>query len=459
MKLPSLLISTAAILALSWPKLVLALPTDVPQISGHHLDVRYWVDKTEDADALLLSAEAIQNLNHNTFKQQPELTEIDELPAQYAKPQLLEMIDKVSSVPAYDRFFADGRQLTGSDYERYRENMNVGELKPHNPVRYALVINRTTMRRFPSQDKAYNDEMDLDIDRFIETGLFPGDALAILHQSKDGNWLLARAYHYLAWVPAKDVAIGSKALVSDFRNAEPFVVVSGAKVLTNYNPELPQLSEKQLDMGVRLPLLTNAQVGHSLYGQNPYSSYVVSLPYRNDDGSLAIKPALISRNQDIHTGYLPYTRENIIRQGFKFLGERYGWGHDYNARDCTGFVSEVYRTFGILMPRNSGQQGKGQYGINQRFADNTAEREKLSAISSMDVGDLAYIPGHVVMYLGEDNGQPYVIHDVHGMSYLDEKNNYYKGILNGVSVTPLLPMRLSPESSYVDKIYTIKSIR
>ncbi|GGD75034.1 SH3 domain-containing protein [Lacimicrobium alkaliphilum] len=459
MKLSSLLIITATTLALNWSHYLSAQPTDVPHISPRHLSAQYWVDKTEDAEQRLLSASAIQELNQHTFKQQSELAETDKLPEQYARAQLLEMLNNVSSVPGYNRFFANGDPLTEQDYARYRDNMNLDALEPNNPVRHALVTTRTTMRRFPSPDKAYNDEMDPDIDRFIETGLFPGDAVAILHQSKDGDWLLARAYHYLAWIPAKDVAIGSKEKVYGFKNAEPFVVVTGAKVFTNYNPQLPQLSEKQLDMGVRLPLLSNQEVEHNLYGQNPYTSYVVTLPFREDDGSLSIKPALISRNQDISSGYLPFTRGNIIRQGFKFLGERYGWGHDYNARDCTGFVSEVYRTFGILMPRNSTQQGKGRYGINVRFDQNASKKEKLSAINNMDVGDLAYIPGHVVMYLGEDNGQPYIIHDVHGMSYLDDQNNYYKGILNGVSVTPLLPMRLSESSSYVDKVYTIKSIR
>ncbi len=29
-------------------------------------------------------------------------------------------------------------------------------------------------------------------------------------------------------------------------------------------------------------------------------------------------------------GYLPYTKENIIKQGFKFKGEEYGWGGGIN---------------------------------------------------------------------------------------------------------------------------------
>jgi cell wall-associated NlpC family hydrolase len=60
--------------------------------------------------------------------------------------------------------------------------------------------------------------------------------------------------------------------------------------------------------------------------------------------------------RDTAPDYLPLTRANVIRQAFKFLGERYGWGHSFNARDCSGFTNDVYRSFGILMPPNSGAQ-------------------------------------------------------------------------------------------------------
>ncbi|GAA0357143.1 SH3 domain-containing protein [Bowmanella denitrificans] len=436
-----------------------AADTDVIGIQMQHLQSEYWVNKQKDANQVLLSQTQIKQLNQRTFNQQNELQDLADLPAALSAEDLKAAIEQVSSIPSSDRFYADGTQLTKQHYQPYLENLNITNIRALNPVRFALVTERTHMRRFPSADKAYNQEMDLDIDRFIETGLFPGDALAIYHQSKDGQWLLARAYHYLAWLPASSVAIGTKEQVLGYGQKTPFMVVTGAKVFTNHNPEVVQLSEKQLDMGVRLPLLSNQDVNHRLYGQNPYASYAVELPFREANGSLSFKPALISRNQDLHQGYLPFTPANIIRQGFKFLGERYGWGHDFNARDCTGFVSEVYRTFGILMPRNSGEQGKGQYGQNIRFDKNSSEQDKLSALNKLQVGDLIYIPGHVVMYLGEEHGQPYVIHDVHGMAYVDKQGNFYQGGLNGVSVTPLLPMRLSQSTSYVDRIYTIKTIR
>jgi cell wall-associated NlpC family hydrolase len=157
-------------------------------------------------------------------------------------------------------------------------------------------------------------------------------------------------------------------------------------------------------------------------------------------------------------GYLPYTRQNLLRQSFKFLGERYGWGHSYNARDCSGFVSDVYKTFGILLPRNSGDQGLSAIGSNLRFDRATLAEARVESLQSLEVGDLIYMPGHVMMYLGEVNGEPYVIHDVHGLSYDTADGEYSSGVLSGVSVTPLLPLRAGNDRSYVDSIASIKKI-
>lgn len=63
------------------------------------------------------------------------------------------------------------------------------------------------------------------------------------------------------------------------------------------------------------------------------------------------------------------------------------------------------------------------------------------------------------MYIGDVNGEPYVIHDVSVFRYVDENGEYCEGVLNGVSVTPLIPLYGSRESPYVDLIYNIKRIR
>jgi len=111
------------------------------------------------------------------------------------------------------------------------------------------------------------------------------------------------------------------------------------------------------------------------------------------------------------------------------------------------------------MPRNTGQQGSGDFGENIRFSADSSVDEKLQALKKMDIGDLIYVPGHVLMYIGKVDGQPYVIHDVSIFRYTDDNGKYYEGVLNSVAVTPLIPLYGSRESTYVELMYNIKRIK
>jgi len=180
---------------------------------------------------------------------------------------------------------------------------------------------------------------------------------------------------------------------------------------------------------------------------------------RSDDGSLRIVPALLPRTADVSPDYLPLTRANLIRQAFKFLGERYGWGHSYDTRDCSGFVSEVYRSFGVLLPRNTRDQAVSPALNRLAFGAADGRDKRMDAVADLQVGDLVYIPGHVMMVIGHDNGMPYVIHDTNGGSWLGADGKPVSGHLNGVSVTPLTPLRFNATQTYVDRITNIQRIR
>ncbi len=439
--------------------------SDVIGVKVQHLDASFWLNKVEDGESILMNQQQILAHNRNLFENNAYVNDPLALPDSLTKQELLDVVNKASSIPTSNRYYQDGTQLTNEDYAEYQEMMNLAQIKSTNEVKFGLVVKRSSLRRFPTDDRVVNDGMDKDLDRFQESGVFPGEAAAVLHSSKDNQWLLVQVYNYIAWMKSADIAIGSKSEVKNYITNPSFLLVSGSKVQTNFVPNRPLISEVDLDMGTRLPLVDYSEVPNQLYAQNPYASHVVWLPTRTDKGHLQLEKALIARNKDVQLGYLPFTKTNLVKQAFKFLGERYGWGHDYNGRDCTGFVGEIYRSFGILMPRNSGDQGSSNYGIDTRFSKTKASvKNKLSVINEMQIGDLIYIPGHVMMYIGQDNTdnklpQPYVIHDVKGLAYYDQQGEFYRGTLNGVSVTPLLPLRASEEQSYLDLIYNIKRIR
>lgn len=434
--------------------------SDVIGMSEMQLSPSHWVDKLTQDNKPLMSQLSITQFNQGLIQNNPHIVEPLAMPEHLSKAQLLEKIQSISKPSSHKRFYDNGEQLNQNDYAIYIESTNQNAVKTENTVTFGLVVKRSALRTFPTLDRVFKWGKDRDLDRFQESGLFPGDAVAILHESKDKQWLLVQAYNYLAWMPKADVAVGDKTDILAFKNDDNFIVVTGSKVFTNYVPNQTAISNLQLDMGIRLPLAKRSEYSNALYGQNPFANYIVKLPTRNADGKLALKLVSIPRGQDVRLGYLPFTKQNLVTQSFKFLGERYGWGHDYNGRDCTGFVGEIYKSFGLLMPRNSGQQAKGEYGQNHFFVKGTTNAEKLKVIEQMQVGDLIYIPGHVMMYLGQDNSKPYIIHDVKGLSYIDERGEVYRGTLNGVSVTPLLPLKdYSSSEDYVNNITNIKRIR
>src|SRR3546814_7670025 len=141
-------------------------------------------------------------------------------------------------------------------------------------------------------------------------------------------------------------------------------------------------------MGIRIPVLRDWPGNKPVNGQAAYTSHVVELPVRNDDGSLRIVPALLPRTADVSADYLPLTRANLVRQAFKFLGERYGWGHSYNGRDCSGFVSEIYRSMGVQLPRNTSAQSVSPAFPRVAFDADSTRAERMAAASEEPTSDI-----------------------------------------------------------------------
>lgn len=433
--------------------------TDIEGISENMIYSEYWEKGLTNNQHEILSPHQIKHQNQQLFQTTDYMNDLTLYPETLTKKKIIAAIKLISKIPSSNRYYSNGKQLTKTDYKKYQTALNINAIPTTQNINFAMVVKRSNLRRFPTNDAVFKTNDKINIDRFQESASFPTEVVAILHESQDKKWSFVATYNYHAWIENKNIAIATKEAIFNYKHSNHFMVITGDKVLTTYNPHNKNISEIQLDMGTKIQLTAEENIPTSLGGQNTYTSYVVNLPTRNRKGYLKFEHALISRNKDVHIGYLPFNKENIIKQSFKFLGERYGWGHSFNARDCTGFVGDVYKSFGILMPRNSGQQGNNNYGANVRFSKQATTNEKLKQINQLEVGDLIYIPGHVMMYLGKNNGKPYIIHDVSGLSYFKENGNYYKSTLNGVSVTPLLPLQLNQETSYIDRIYNLKKIK
>jgi cell wall-associated NlpC family hydrolase len=455
----------AATLALAFAGVVQAreaLPVPASGVIGMgdaQLTPEFWVGKLADANRTVLDTAAIAVLNARVQKLDPSMHEIRGLPAALPQDQVKGWIEKLSKRPSSEHFDVAGKPVPAATIDTVMDNLALDAIPAQTPTRYGLVVQRAALRGYPTELRVFSHSGDTDIDRFQESALFPGDPVVIVHASRDGRWLFVVSPRYAAWTARENIAEGSAKDVFAYVDSKPYRVITGAKPRTVFTPEAPAVSELQIDMGTRVPLDTALPADQPVNGQGPYTSYTLTLPVRHEDGSLGFSPALLPRNQDTAADYLPLTRANIVRQAFKFLGERYGWGHAYNGRDCSGFVSDVYRSMGVQMPRNTRDQSISPGLEHRAFTDADNHDARTKAAMALEVGDLVYIPGHVMMVIGKIDGEPYVIHDTGGMSYRQADGSMRRIKLNEVSVTPLLPLMFNDHQSYVDRMTSIVRIR
>jgi len=434
-------------------------PHAVVGVKENQLKPEFWIARQSNATKIVLDSRAIAAQNARLMGLDPTVHDLEKLPASLDAAAVKAWIGELSGYPGKEMFDAAGRQLQRTDFDVLMNNVAIESVPETQRTRYGLVVKRADLRTFPSALRAYNSAEDRDIDRFQESALFPGTPVVIAHESRDGNWWFVVSPLYAAWVEKRFIAEGAANDVFAYTRKTPYLVVTGATVKTVFTPAQPEVSELQLDMGVRVPILADWPKDKPVNGQHAYTAHVIELPERAVDGSLRFSPALLPRTADTAQDYLPLNRANLLRQGFKFLGERYGWGHSYNARDCSGFVSEVYRSFGVQLPRNSRDQALSPALNRITFTTADDHERRLAVLRELQVGDLVYIPGHVMMVIGHENGMPYVIHDTTGISYRDGTGEITRVVLNGVSVTPLTPLLFARKDSFVDHITSILRVR
>lgn len=426
------------------------------EAAAHTAD--YWIAKVPVGDAMA-DAAAIAAQNERLRRTDPSVNDIESLPDRIGRERIRGWIDALSKLPASPRYDEAGERLSSATLAQLRSNAGVESIPLMQPTRYGLVTHRADLRAFPTRMRVFSTSGSTDIDRFQESALFPGTPVAIVHASADGEWWFVVSELYEAWIEKRHVAVGSAAQVFGYARKSPFLVVTGDTVRTNFTPEQPQVSELVLDMGVRVPLLSDWPHDRPVNGQHPHAAHVIELPTRSASGALEFTPALLRRDADVAPGFLPLNGATLLRQAFKFLGERYGWGHAYSARDCSGFVSEVYRSAGVTLPRNTGDQARSSAFERFDFDAGMDHAARLEALRALRVGDLIYTPGHVMMYVGTDRGSPHVIHDTAGINYRGADGKLEQMVVNGVVVTPLALLRSEDDRPIVDRITSIQRIR
>jgi hypothetical protein len=437
------------------PPLPAVSASGIPAFSEEMLSPDFWIGRLLEPNAVLLDARQAAAKRTLVYPQGGGFVDLQRIPATLERAQVLGWAEQARQTPVAIGVDESGKPVSAALLASINKNAAAERTAISAPARYGLSVRRAPLRSLPTE-RIFYAAADQRENESLQAGiLFAGEPVVILHASLDRNWLLVMSTQGPAWVRANDIAEGTRDEVFEYATRMPGRVVTGDQVRTVFTPEASALSELLLDMGTALPI-ADVPADQPINGASPYASWPLLLPVRGEGGKLAFKPALLRRSADSAPGYLPVTRANIIRQAFKLLGERYGWGHQFNARDCSGLTSEVYRSMGVLLPPSSGLQGSSTAFQHRTFSGKDSHADRVKALAEAQVGDLIVVPGHVLMIIGQVKGEPYVIQDVPYAVFKDPQTQQIrKTRLNQVSVTPLLPLYADDKTLYVDAMTSL----
>lgn len=375
-----------------------------PNVTNEMCRADYWIK--DGADNLILSTDEIKELNTRIMAEKETMMyDLDSLPETYDGKA---MAQSLAGFKSPEGIFLDGKPVEESYYEAIRTNIAGADTSENETTKYGICTTHTVLKAYPYEEWLSDSEWDKEWDNFAETAVLVGEPLVLYNSTADGKFIYARCACCEGWVSANDVAVcENKDKWTKAKTHENFLVITGERVWLEPSYD-DDLSKKQLTMGTVLEMADGVDFAET--NRLAWNNYAVKLPVRNSDGSYGEKTALISANRDVNVGYLPYTSANVVKQAFKSLGNRYGWGGMLNSQDCSSFAREVYMCFGFVLPRNTTWQAV--MPVDATDISGMTDDEKKAVLDKTPAGAILIWPAHEMIYLGEKDGLYYTINDV-----------------------------------------------
>ncbi len=424
----------------------LIAPTVLPGVRPEMKTPGFWISRLSKPDEIVLDEDEIHRLNLDTQTRLRLRKDILRFPQQFDGPELRAALQReLNGFRKRALFGADGREVEASFHAAIEENMGLRTIGEAVDVRFGLIVCNADQRLLPISQGLYGEAGDIDFDEVQNSALDIGMPVAILCESADRQWFYVMGPSSDGWIRPAHVALCSKKQLSDIVD-RPFVTVVRAKG----NVYLDRARTQYYGfarMGSKLPLARDSSEDVT----------AVMLPTRRDDGALEVKTGYLP-SREVVAGHLPYTPRRIIEQAFEMLNTPYGWGGMHGEQDCSQFVQEVFATVGVALPRNSNDQAKvGQMSPPLKEGQPDAERRAALVAHAIPGATLLYTRGHVMLYIGDVEGRPYVIHDTWAYREPSKDGNVVR-VINRVAVTDLNLGTGSRSGSLLKRLHSARAI-
>lgn len=341
-----------------------------------------FIELLED-DKIILTKEQISQYNDEIKKKADMMYDIYNIHS-LSEEEIFQYINTYN-LPALPKYYGD-ITLTESNTKSILDNRNMSQIYSQKQITKGIIVKRANLRSFPTDISFYDKKTNQDYDRLQETELHVNTPVLVIHESKDDIWNFVISPFYIGWTKKENIALATE---NDF---EFFIGNDNFGIITE---SILEIENTLLDMSVRLPYMSTTQEGYNFI-----------LPQKGSNNYVEKKQVIIPRDK-AHIGYLPYTKKNVYIQAFKYEGVKYSWGGKDIGVDCSSYVSNIYRSFGFMLPRNTSNQNES-VGKTVLLTGKTPN-QKLEIIKQK-YPVLLYQSGHVMLYLGEIENKNYMIH-------------------------------------------------
>lgn len=340
------------------------------------------------------------------------------------------------------------RPITREAWESLLANANKEAFPSQNS--HGIVVANTSLRALPTHKPFFKSPEiageGYPFDYFSHASLWVGSPVYISHRSADGMWFFIETQRVSGWVPIRDIALVSEAFKTSWQT-KPLGAVMQDGVVLGGAPMRRTATFSGLHSGLGASAVV-AHVGTLL----PLEGNAVVYPLRDVNGQaivsttplrdLQVSPGVTGLRAHGAPLIAPFpqvlTPQVLARVGNVMMGQPYGWGGYLENRDCSALMLDIFTPFGLWLPRNSGQQAKEGRVVSLAGLSAEGKREAIRQ-QAKPFTTLIWLPGHIVLYLGEYEGIPSIYHDVWGVSIKDETGARSRAVIGKVSVTSLSP--------------------
>lgn len=340
--------------------------------------------------------------------------------------------------------YGDNHKIIGPEW--FKAQIHNSNFDAFNQVaKKAITVRNSALRVFPSQSKMfYNPKIagqGFPFDYNQNSGIKINSPLHISHYSKDKAWAFVQSSFTTGWIKVDDIALVSSKIRNLFENGNYYVAVKD-----NFPIYKNGLFKDYIKLGTVFP--------KSKY-KGKFLTISKGMSLNGFITTIKVDPSFVNKKP------LKLNQKNVKQVFNELINEPYGWGELLNHRDCSALTRDFVAPFGIYLERNSKAQiSLGKFHSIKKLNDD--EKKAYITKNAVPFLSLIYLKGHIMLYIGEQNGEPLAFHNVWGVKTLNENNEIGRFIIGRAVVTTLQPGKELPhyygKKSILNKIIGISNI-